>query len=71
MDKGAAEVILKYVLSVGERINDLDRVVREVNDADERKRLLKCLGVVMAELNAGIVLPIVSQYPDMDTDGPR
>lgn len=72
MDKDAAEVILKSVLGLGERINDLDRVVvRDVKDVDERKRLLKCLGVVMAELNAGIVLPIVSQYPDMDPDEPK
>ena len=71
MDKDAAEVILKSVLSLGERINDLERVVRDVKDVDERERLLKCLGVVMAELNAGIVLPIVSQYPDMDPDEPK
>ena len=71
MDKGTAEVILKSVLSLGEKINDLDRLVSDVKDIDERKRFLKCLGVVMAELNAGMVLPIVSQYPDMDPDGPK
>ena len=71
LDKDAAEVILKSALSLGERINDLDRVVRDVKDVDERKRLLKCLGVVMAEVNAGIVLPIVSQYPEMDPDKPK
>jgi len=70
LDKGTAEVILKSALSLGERINDLDRVVRDIKDFDERKRLLECLGVVMAELNAGIVLPIISRYPDMDPDGP-
>ncbi len=62
---------MKSVLIVGERMNDLDRVVRDVKDVDEKKRLLECLGVVMAELNAGIVLPIVSQYPDMDPDRPQ
>lgn len=71
MDKGTADVILKSVLSLGETLNDLDRVVRDVKDVDERKRFLKCLGVVMAELNAGMVLPIVSQYPEMDPDGPK
>jgi hypothetical protein len=71
LDKRTADVILKSVLSVGETLNDLDRVVRDVKDVDERKRLLKCLGVVMAELNAGMVLPIVSQYPEMDPDGPK
>jgi hypothetical protein len=47
------------------------QTLRNAKDVDERKRFLKCLGVVMAELNAGIVLPIVSQYPDMDPDGPK
>jgi hypothetical protein len=71
MEKGIAEVILRSVLSLGERLNDLDRVVRDVKDVDEGKRLLKCLGVVMSELNAGIVLPIISQYPEMDPDLPN
>lgn len=68
LEKGIAEVILKSVLNLGERLNGLDSVVRELKDPDERRRLLKCLGVVMSELNAGIVLPIVSQYPEMNPD---
>lgn len=71
MDKDAAEVILKSVLSLDETFNDLDRIVRDIKDVDERKRLLKCLGTVLAELNAGIVLPIISQYPEMDPDAPK
>ena len=71
MDKGTAEVILKSVLSLGDRLNDLDPVVRGIEDVDERRKLLKCLGTVMSELNAEIVLPIVSQYPEMDPDGPN
>ena len=71
MDKGTAEVILKSVLNLGDRLNDLDPVVRGIEDVDERKKFLKCLGAVMSELNAGIVLPIVSQYPEMDPDRPR
>jgi len=71
LDKATAEVILKSVLSLGEKLNDLDRVVRDVKDVDVRRRFLKCLGVVMAELNAEMVLPIISQYPDMDPDGPK
>jgi hypothetical protein len=71
MEKSIAEVILKSTLSLGERLNDLDRAVRDIKDVNERKKLLKCLGSVMSELNAGIVLPIVSQYPEMDPDSPR
>jgi len=70
LEKGIAEVILKSALGIGERLNDLDHFVRDVKDVDERKRLLKCLGVVMSELNAGIVIPIISQYPEMDADWP-
>jgi catechol 2,3-dioxygenase-like lactoylglutathione lyase family enzyme len=68
MEKSIAEVILKFALRLGERFNDLDPVVREIKDVNERKRYLKCLGSMMSELNAGIVLPIVSQYPEMDPD---
>jgi len=71
MDKGLAEIILKSVLSLLEGFNRLDPIVRDIKDADERRRLLLCLGTVMSELNAGIVLRIVSQYPELDPDAPE
>ncbi|HLZ41716.1 MAG TPA: hypothetical protein VKQ11_12185 [Candidatus Sulfotelmatobacter sp.] len=71
MEKALAGIILKSVLNLGKGLNDLDPIVREVNDLDERKRLLICLGVVMSELNAGIVIPITKQYPEMDPDAPE
>lgn len=71
MEKTLAGIILKSVLNLGKGLNDLDPIVREVNDLDERKRLLICLGVVMSELNAGIVIPIIKQYPEMDPDAPE
>jgi hypothetical protein len=71
MEKALADAILKSVSSLGKGLNDLDPIVRNVKDIDERKRLLKCLGIVMAELNAGIVIPIISEYPEMDPDAPR
>lgn len=71
MEKALAEVILKSVLSLGKGLSDLDPIVREVKNLDERRRLLKCLGVVMSELNAGIVVPIINQYPEMDPDAPE
>jgi hypothetical protein len=70
MEKSLAEVILKSVLVIGNGLNALDPIVRDVKDADERNRLLKCLGVVMSELNAGVVIPIINQYPEMDPDSP-
>jgi hypothetical protein len=45
--------------------------VREIKDPDERRRLLMCLGIVMSELNTGIVLRIVSEYPELDPDTPE
>jgi hypothetical protein len=71
MEKSLAEVILKSVLSLGQGLNALDRMVRDVRDADEQKRLLQCLGAVMSELNGSIVIPIINQYPEMDPDPPR
>jgi hypothetical protein len=71
MDKALAEVILKSVLSLLEGFNGLDPIVREIKDPDERRRVLMCLGIVMSELNAGIVLRIVSQYPELDPDMPE
>lgn len=69
VEKDLAALILKSVLSLGRALNDLDPILRDVKDVDEKKRLLNCLGVVMAELNAGIVIPIIKQYPEMDPDG--
>ena len=71
MEKAPAEVILKSVLSLGKGFNDLDPIARDVKDLDERMRLLKCLGVVMSELNAHIVIPIINQYPETDPDPPE
>lgn len=68
MEKALAEVILKSVLSLCEEFNRLDPIVREIKDPDERRRLLMSLGIVMSELNAGIVLRIVTQYPELDPD---
>ncbi len=68
MEKALAEVILKSVLNLGQELNALDPLVRGVKDPDERRGLLKCLGVVMSELNAGIVIPIIDEYPEMDPD---
>jgi hypothetical protein len=70
MEKSLAEVILKSVLVIGNGLSALDPIVRDVKDANERNRLLKCLGVVMSELNAGVVIPIINQYPEMDPDAP-
>ena len=71
MEKDLAHLILKTVLSLGRAFDDLDPIVREVKDDNERRRLLKCLGLVMAELNAEIVMPIINQYPEMDPDRPK
>jgi len=68
MEKSLAQVILKSVLVIGNGLNALDPIVRDVKDLEERNRLLKCLGVVMSELNASVVIPIINQYPEMDPD---
>ena len=68
MEKSLAGVILKSVLDIGNSLNALDPIVRDIKNPDERNRLLKCLGVVMSELNTGIVIPIANQYPEMDPD---
>jgi hypothetical protein len=36
MEKSLAEVILKSVLSLGQGLNALDRMVRDVRDTDEQ-----------------------------------
>jgi hypothetical protein len=68
MEKALAKVILQSVLGLSKGFNDLDPMVRDIKDPEERRRLLMCLGTVLAELNAEIVLPIITQYPEMDPD---
>lgn len=71
MEKAVAEAILESVLSVLERFNGLDPIVRKIKDPDEKRQMLMCLGVAMSELNVGIVLRIVTQYPELDPDAPE
>jgi hypothetical protein len=68
MEKSSAARIVEAVLELSEQLNKVDEELRTIPDEEERKTLLRALGRIMAELDAGLIRPLVRQYPDLDPD---
>lgn len=68
MEKSLASSLINAVQQLDERLNDIDVQLRAVPDEAERKLLLRALGMAMAELDCGLIRPLVRQHPDLDPD---
>ncbi len=68
MEKSLAATLIKSVLQLSDQLNDVDRQLRNLPDDAERKALLRTLGSIMADLDAGLIRPLVRQHPDLDPD---
>jgi hypothetical protein len=68
MEKSLAAKLIKSVLQLSHQLNDVDRQLRSLPDDAERKALLRTLGSIMADLDAGLIRPLVRQYADLDPD---
>jgi hypothetical protein len=70
MEKSSAAELIKSLMELSDRLNDIDAQLRRLPDDVERKALLRTLGSVMLDLDAGLIRPIVRQHPELDPDQP-
>ena len=68
MEKSSASEVIEAVLRLDQQLNEIDAQLRGLPDDAERKTLLRALGTVIAELDSGLIRPLVRQYPDLDPD---
>jgi len=68
MEKSSAARVIKALLRLDEQLNAVDAELRQLPDDAERKALLRALGTIMLDLDAGLIRPLVRQYPDLDPD---
>lgn len=68
MDKPTALRIIQAVLELSDALNDIDALLRSIDNTDEGRPLLRSLGTIMLELDSGLIRPLVKQYPDLDPD---
>jgi hypothetical protein len=68
MDKALAAKLIDSVLQLGGQLNDIDAQLQALPEGAEREALLRALGSVMFELDAGMIRPLVRQHRDLDPD---
>jgi len=67
LEKPVATSIVKSIQIIGDHLNSLHAVSELLAESD-RREFKRHLGAVMAILNADVLLPIVSIFPDLDPD---
>jgi hypothetical protein len=68
MTRDDAEQLMRIYSSIGDLLNSADSIIRNISDENEKKRLLRLLGEMMADLWLKLESPIVKQFPDLDPD---
>ncbi len=68
MERVWAVKIVDAVQTVGTKLNSLHEISERIEDDVERKKFRAYLGEVMATISIEILMPIVSEYPDLDPD---
>jgi hypothetical protein len=68
MEKKTAEKLMEIYRQVGEILNNADPIIRNIEDDETKKQLIRPLGEVMADLWIKLERPIVKMYPDLDPD---
>jgi hypothetical protein len=68
MEKEQASLILDSILSLGDHLNRLDSLIRQIPEENERRRFLVALGNVMVTLTTDMMMPIIHRYPELDPD---
>ncbi len=70
MDRDAAKDLYAACEKSLTSMTQAEQVIRRIEDADERKRLLRSLSAAMVELLSGVRAPVVLQYPDLEPSEP-
>jgi hypothetical protein len=68
MERGLAAQLMDSVLQLSDQLNGIHEQLQALSEGAERDALFRALGSVMFELDAGLIRPLVRQYPDLDPD---
>jgi len=68
MQREIAEKILAAMKELDQTFGQLDIALREIEEEDERRRMLRVLIGVYADAYTYITLPLVSDFPDLNPD---
>ncbi|HLG48349.1 MAG TPA: RidA family protein [Reyranella sp.] len=68
MLRKVAEQIIEAIKGLDQVFGQVDIALREIEEEDERRRMLRVLMGVYADAYTYIVLPIVSDFPDLNPD---
>jgi hypothetical protein len=70
MERYTAERIIEALDRADKALNYLGNCVRAVEDAAERKRMLKLVGLMLCDLDIEIAHTIRKDHPDLDLHPP-
>lgn len=68
MHRKVAEQIITATKGLDQVFGQVDIALREIEDEDERRRMLRVLMGVYADAYTYITLPVVSEFPDLNPD---
>jgi len=68
MNRKVAEQIITAMKGLDQTFGQVDIALREIEEEDERRRMLRVLMGVYADAYTYITLPIVSEFPDLNPD---
>jgi hypothetical protein len=68
MDRSTAEKLMVMYHRVSEALNQAEPVLRAIPEEQERKRHLRALGTMMADVWTELMAPIVREHPELDPD---
>lgn len=68
MKIGEAKNLLGVALSFDIYISQMDNLISNISDQDEKAIWVSRLGVVMGAIYGELVIPIFKQYPELDQD---
>lgn len=68
MQRKVAEKIIAAVKGLDQVFGRVDIALREIEEEDERRRMLRVLMGVYADAYTYITLPVVSEFPDLNPD---
>ncbi|MBS0219404.1 MAG: hypothetical protein JSR91_01560 [Proteobacteria bacterium] len=68
MEKAVAAQMIEVALSLEKDIGELDRLVSQVNDGNEKKELIEALGKIIGIITKDFVFRIAREHPELDPD---
>lgn len=68
MEKAVAAQMIEVALSLEKDIGELDRLVSQLNDGNEKKELIEALGKIIGIITKDFVFRIAREHPELDPD---